>query len=286
MKKLLTLVLTLVFCMSFAVSAFAAEYTVGADGNAVYDNAIGYVFDIEDVNGTITGEDATIITTNDAMANIGSIWSIWFLAEAVDEGGGAYVVKSNGAAMGGAAPSVNLADNQIVVVVHSSSSNPNDADTFPNWEDKVAALAVKTGDWIVFDGIDLELGISDNGRIMIVTKDDVLAGNFSWPDGETGNPGVSAGESEDTSENSEDTVESQEPTDAESEENTATDGDKEPEEASDSQTEETDTDIKTSDIEIDGEDSGLGIWLWGIIGAAVVVVVVIIIIAGKKSSKQ
>ena len=93
MKKTLALIFALILCVSFSFTAFAADYTVGADGNAVYESAVGYVFDIEDVNGTINGEDATILTSADGLANCGS-WAIWLVAEKV-EGSSAYKAVTN-----------------------------------------------------------------------------------------------------------------------------------------------------------------------------------------------
>ena len=75
MKKTLAIIFALVLSVSFAFTAFAAEYTVGADGNAVYDTAVGYVFDIEDVNGQISGEDATILTSAEGLSKCAKFWT-------------------------------------------------------------------------------------------------------------------------------------------------------------------------------------------------------------------
>lgn len=63
MKKTLAIIFALVLSVSFVFTAYAAEYTVDEDGVATYDTAVGYVFDIEDVDGQITGEDATLLTS-------------------------------------------------------------------------------------------------------------------------------------------------------------------------------------------------------------------------------
>lgn len=262
MKKTLAIVFSLILCVSFSFSAFAAEYTVGDDGNAVYDTAVGYVFDIEDINGTINGEDATILTSADGLANCG-VWAIWFLAEKV-EGVEAYKAVTNGAAMGGAAPEVTLEDDQIIVVVHSSSSRPSDAEAYPNWEDKVACLAVKAGDYLVFEGIDLAAGTCTNGTMTVVTEEDL--GDLP-PATESEAPSESSEEA--PAESTEDPVES-------SDVSTEAVSDGSPSESS---TE--DSDVKTSEMEIDGE-GGLGIWLYVIIGVAVVAVIVVIAVLAKK----
>ncbi len=43
-----------------------------------------------------------------------------------------------------------------------------------------------------------------------------------------------------------------------------------------------DSEILNSDIEIDGDSQGLGVWLWVIIGAAVVAVIVVVMVIKKK----
>lgn len=263
MKKTLALIFALILCVSFSFTAFAADYTVGADGNAVYESAVGYVFDIEDVNGTINGEDATILTSADGLANCGS-WAIWLVAEKV-EGSSAYKAVTNGAAMGGTSPSVTLEEGQIIIVVHSSSSNPNDAATYPNWEDKVACMAIKVGDYLKFDGINLAAGTCENGTMTVITEDELA----DLPAEEES--------SEAPVESSEAPAESSEEAPAESSEaaNEAV-SDATPNEAS---TE--DSDVKSSEMEIDS-DGGLGVWLWVIIGVAVVAVVAVIAVLAKK----
>ena len=171
MKKTLAIIFALILSVSFAFTAFAAEYTIGEGGNAVYDTAVGYVFDIEDVNGQITGEDATVLTSAAGLDKCG-LWAIWFVAEKID-GVDAYKAVTDGTGMNGASPSVTLKDNQIIVVVHSSSSRPTDAEQYPNWEDKVAALAVRVGDCLVLNGIDLAAGTCVNGTITVVTEDEL-----------------------------------------------------------------------------------------------------------------
>ena len=262
MKKTLAIIFALVLSVSFAFTAFAAEYTIGEGGNAVYDTAVGYVFDIEDVNGQITGEDATVLTSAAGLEKCG-LWAIWFVAEKID-GVDAYRAITDGAGMNGASPSVTLKDNQIIVVVHSSSSRPTDAETYPNWEDKVAALAVKTGDCLVLSGIDLAAGTCVNGTITVVTED------------ELGDVPPATESSEEATESSEAPAEST----AESvEESTAvsTEAVSDPASAEISE----DSEVKSSTMEIDSE-GGLGIWLYVIICAAVIVVVAVIVLVSKK----
>lgn len=264
MKKTLAIAFVLLLCFSFSFSAFAADYTVGADGDAVYESAVGYVFDIEDINGTIGGEDATILTSEDGLANCGT-WSIWFLAEKV-EGSSAYKAVTNGAAMNGAAPSVNLKDGQIIIVVHSASSNPNDAATYPNWEDKVACLAIKEGDYLVFSGIDLAAGTCENGTMTVVTEDEI--GNL--PEEESSEAPVESSEA--PVESSEAPAESSEV----SEESAYVDY--APSSEAEASTE--DSDVKSSDMKT--EEDGMGWIVWVAIGVAIVAVIAVIAFLAKK----
>lgn len=264
MKKILSLIFVTVLCFALSCTVLAEGYTVGSDGNAVYETAVGYVFDIEDINGSIGGEDATILTSADGLANCGT-WAIWFAAEEIGDTG-VYKAITDGAAMNGTAPSVDLKDNQIIVVVHSASSNPNDAGSYPNWEDKVACLAVKTGDCLVFDGINIDAGVCQNGTMTVVTQEDVDNGNIP----ETSVPATESSEAEESVEES--VAESTEP--AESSEEASADA------VSSVSEEESDPDINSSTMAT--EEDGLGVWLYVIIGAAVIAVIAVVVLVAKK----
>lgn len=179
MKKLLSIVLIAFLCLSFSLSALA-EYALDNDGNATCESALGFTFKVDDVNGEITGEDTTLVTTNAGVLNIKSIWATWFTAEKVADG--IYKAITNGTAMGGTAPDVTLSDGQIMFVVHSSSSRPSEADKYPNWEAKVVARAVKAGDFIVFsDGINIDEG-TGSGFMKIVTEEEAYRDDEKFPE--------------------------------------------------------------------------------------------------------
>ena len=186
MKKITALILALITCFTLATYVSADSYTIGADGNAVYESALGYVFTIDDVNGVIEGEDGTVVTDYNAFVASRSTWAVWFYAEKVSDG--VYLVKTNGEAMNGTMPTVDMKADSIAVIVHSASSNPNDASTYPNWEDKVAALAVKIGDYIVLNGIDLASGSCENGTVTVVTEEDAQKGGTTVPPAESSDP--------------------------------------------------------------------------------------------------
>ncbi len=284
MKRITAIIVSLLICAVSAFSLVSADYTIDESGNAVYDTAIGYCFDIDDINGTITGEDATIITNNEALANIGSKWAIWFVASELDDSQ-IYKVITNGAAMGGNIPTITLLEGEIFVAIHSASSNPNDAEQYDNWEDKVAALAVKGGDCLAFDGIDLDAGTCVNGRMLVVTEEEVLAGLIEFPEAEESLPPVDPvipSEPEVSTPVIEESTEDK--TDGEAEQAPETDKD----DGSKSDTEESvDDEIKTSVVKL---NSWWDDWKWVvIIGGAVLVIAAVacvVLLINKKSKKN
>ncbi len=169
MKKFFALALAVVLCMSLSLSVFASDYVVGEDGNAVMDDAYGYAISIDDINGIIEGEDATIITDASKIGQIGG-WSRYFIASKVADN--EYVVATDVACPGGPAlTSIALEAGQVVVAVHSASSNPADAEKYPNWHDYVATAAIKVGDMLTLAGIDLAAGTVNNGTITVSAPD-------------------------------------------------------------------------------------------------------------------
>ncbi len=160
MKKTIAILLSAVLLVSMlSVVASAAswknesDWTVNEeDGTVAFPNAYGYVFDIDYVNGTIAGEDATMIDNADSYAACNPNWAI-SVALAETETEGVYsvlkVVVTPGSA---AAAGINWFDAKLVMVVHSASSNPADAATYPNWKSKVAAVALTEGVLVKYEG--------------------------------------------------------------------------------------------------------------------------------------
>lgn len=266
MKKVLALSFALFLCVSLSVSAFAG-YTVGADGNAVYDTAIGYVFGIDSINGKISGEDATICTSSDNLANCG-VWAIWFAADKVSDH--IYVATTDGAAMGGSSPSVKLKDGQIIVVIHSSTSNPDQASSYPNWEDKVAALAIKTGDYFYFQGVEIDAGTVTDGKMTCMTKADAEKIN----DGATG---TSEPASDDTTSEEASAAVSDETSEAASASDDATSEAASAAESAESKAESGTTSEMTTE--------GFPTWAWIAIAAGVVIIIVVVVIVVTKKKK-
>ncbi|MBR4799539.1 MAG: hypothetical protein IK047_04670, partial [Clostridia bacterium] len=169
MKKIFAISVSLVICAAFALTAFAGTLTIGGNGDASYDDAIGYTFHIDKVDGTIGGEDSTVITSGNPVSSQGSKWAIWFAAEKVGEN--VYKAITDGTAMGGNPPEFTPGENQVAFVIHSSTSNPDNASQYPNWEDKVAALAVKTGTYFALTGVDLESGTVVDGKLTVTATE-------------------------------------------------------------------------------------------------------------------
>ncbi|MBE6683910.1 MAG: hypothetical protein E7595_07190, partial [Ruminococcaceae bacterium] len=184
MKKFFAILLSVLLVSAFAVSAVAvnwndgqtrAELEDGVLGNYTFDNAYEFVFRVDDVNGTIGGEDNTIITTAEAYATSNPNWAISVLLAPTSDANVYEValapVVTPGSAQGGIDKGINFENGNIVLICHSSGSLPADPKdenkTFPNWEQKVAAMALKVGDKITLAGVDLAAGTVDNGTATV-----------------------------------------------------------------------------------------------------------------------
>jgi len=131
------------------------------NGDYTFENAYGYEFDIDDVDGVIDGADATIITTADAYAACNPNWaiSVQLKSTATDN---EYEVVKVVAGSGSADTGINFDDGDIVMVVHSAGSQPGNS----NWKDKVAAMALKEGDLVNV--------ASDYSSVTVLTADDAV----------------------------------------------------------------------------------------------------------------
>ncbi|MBO5785743.1 MAG: discoidin domain-containing protein, partial [Clostridia bacterium] len=153
MKKFLALLLSaLLVVAAFAIPVAAVNWedgqVEGEDGNYTFDNAYGYVFNINYVDGTIAGEDNTIITSEEEYNACNPNWAISVLLAPTSEANVYEValepVVTPGSAANGIAKGINFNDGNIVLVAHSSYSNPNGT----NWQSKLAACALNVGDKI------------------------------------------------------------------------------------------------------------------------------------------
>ena len=123
--------------------------TIGEDGNAVVEVPYGYTWTVSYVDGKIVGEDVTICTTDDAYKACNPNWAITILLNKQEDG--TYVAAQDAIVTPGNADAITVGENQIALVVHSASSNPDGG--YANWEGKVVAVSVKAGD--VFN-VDLD----------------------------------------------------------------------------------------------------------------------------------
>ncbi|MBR6554259.1 MAG: hypothetical protein IKT91_06600 [Clostridia bacterium] len=126
------------------VKTWDETLTYGEDGNAAVEVPYGYTWTIDDVDGTIGGEDATICTTSETFDNCNPLWAITLYLE--KQADGTYVAIQDAIVCPGEAIKGQLAvdEDHIAVVIHSASSNPNDG--YANWEGKIVAVSVKAGD--------------------------------------------------------------------------------------------------------------------------------------------
>ncbi len=160
MKKTIAILLSAVLLasmLSIAVSAASwkneADWTVNEeDGTVAFPNAYGYVFDIDYVNGVIGGEDATIVDNADSYSACNPNWAISVALKATETEGVYSVLKVVVTPGSAAAAGINWLETSIVMVVHSATSNPAEAALYPNWESKVAAVALTEGVLVKYEG--------------------------------------------------------------------------------------------------------------------------------------
>lgn len=169
MKKIFVFVFSILLCFSFILGA-SAEYTIGSDGNAKADTAVGYTFRIDKVNKSITGEDSSVITTSEALGTVTSQWVVYFIAQKVQ--GNVYAVVGDAVSLAGNPHNAKLSEGQVAFFFHSSTSNPDKAADYPNWEDRVNAAAVKDGNYLVLEGVDLHTGVVSGGKLTVYADKD------------------------------------------------------------------------------------------------------------------
>ena len=182
MKKVIATLLSVVLLAAMLIVPVSAlswqdNQTQDEGGLYIFDNAYGYVFKVNSVNGVIAGEDATIITSTEKYAVSNAKWAISVVLDKVEDN--VYSVNRVIVCPGAnsddwvATANVNLTADQIVLVVHSAGSLPSDdKGTYPNWQSKVAAMALKAGDKITLANIDLAAGTVNNGTATVESKED------------------------------------------------------------------------------------------------------------------
>jgi len=161
MKKTLSVLLAALLLCSLCV-IFAAAEDVNPDG---------YAFNIDSVNVAVAGEKTTIITKQDLIPTANMKWSVNIVLDKVADG--LYKAAGDAVPGSGSDPDITLKEGQIILAVHSSTSDPAQIDEYPNVYGKLNAMAIKAGMYIQLGGgIDLTVdGVVKNGTATCTVED-------------------------------------------------------------------------------------------------------------------
>jgi len=123
--------------------------TIDENGNYTCEVPYGYTWNIHYVDGKISGEDATLCTTQDAYESCNPNWAITLYLQKQEDG--TYVALRDAIVCPGswAGADIYIGEDQVALVVHSAYSYPNDG--YENWLSKVVAMSVREGDVFVID---------------------------------------------------------------------------------------------------------------------------------------
>ena len=166
MKRCFVVLFSLVLAFAGAGAVVSAEegktyedtLYFGDDGEFHCSVPYGYTWEVDYIDGYITGEDVTICTTVEAYEACNPKWAITNILEKQEDG--TYVAVRRPIVGQGTTPKIELSENQVAFVVHSGGSVPeNCLGSYENWLGKVVACAIRKGD--VFE-VDL------TSEIMIV----------------------------------------------------------------------------------------------------------------------
>lgn len=210
-------------------------------------------------NTTLQGECVVIITGNDYITSANLKWAIAVVLDHSD--GNKYTVSAVNVG-NGTDPSITLTEGQIVLGVHSSTSDTSLASEYQNVYGKNAAAALEPGDTVSFVGFDFDtLTMADGAMIVAGSVDDIEISE---------EPAVSDPVD----------VSSDEPSDEPSEESVVSgDAVSDTEAVSDSVV----SDIGSSaDESADVENTDNSVWFYVGIGVAIVAVAIILALTFKK----
>lgn len=141
------------------------SFSYAANGEYRCDVPYGYLWEVEDLDGTITGEDATICTTTESYENCNAKWAITIVLEELEDG--TYVAVRRAIVGEGNQYKITLEENQIAFVVHSGGSVPqNCLGSYENWMGKVVACAVRKGDVFQVDLTPGNLAVAAIGKLV------------------------------------------------------------------------------------------------------------------------
>ena len=181
MKK--SIIIWLVGILTFACAGVLASAEVvcdefygdslvyAANGEYRCDVPYGYVWEVEDLDGAITGEDATICTTTESYENCNAKWAITNVLEKQEDG--TYVAVRRAIVGEGSQYKITLEENQIAFVVHSGGSVPqNCLGSYENWMGKVVACAVRKGDVFEVDLTPGNLAVAAIGKLVETSSEE------------------------------------------------------------------------------------------------------------------
>ena len=153
--------------VSYDETEYVSDETTGDLGYYV---AYGFTFAIDYVDGSIVGEDNTIITSDDAYAACNPNWAISVLLQATEDGlyevVGAPVVTPGSPEAAG----LTVGEGQLILVAHSSYSRP--VEGFDNWSAKIAAMALKEGDKVYINDDMTEVYVLMPGEVIDTGNED------------------------------------------------------------------------------------------------------------------
>ncbi|HBL85090.1 MAG: hypothetical protein A2Y17_11460 [Clostridiales bacterium GWF2_38_85] len=124
-----------------------------------------FEFDILAVDTTITAENGLILTSEDALAASSTGWTVIIPCSKV--GDNKYVAKTAAIAPTGTVQTIEMEEGDIIIAIHSSTSDVTQIDTYPNCEQKVAAEKVTAGSTFELVGIDLTAKTSTDGKAIV-----------------------------------------------------------------------------------------------------------------------
>ncbi len=167
---------------------YSVSEKVNDDGTTTKEASVevpyGYTWNITSINGKIAGEDATICTTQAAYDACNPNWAITIYA--AKQADGTYKAIKDAIVTPGSAANAGIAvdENNIAIVIHSASSNPDDDALYGNWMSKIVAVSVKAGDVFEVDMDKLTVyavipGGSTGGTV-VITKGDNVALNKTY----------------------------------------------------------------------------------------------------------
>ncbi|MBQ3229660.1 MAG: leucine-rich repeat protein [Clostridia bacterium] len=166
MKKPLSFLLITAMLLAMipfsAISVFAESsktydntFYIDDDGIGYVEVSYGYTWEIDYINGSIWGEDATICTTQVAYDNCNPNWAITLYLE--KQADGTYVALRDAIICPGDPSNAGIdldSGDRIAVVIHSATAKPEYESLYPNWFSAVIAKSVKKGDIFVVSGLE------------------------------------------------------------------------------------------------------------------------------------